>query len=227
MKPRVLIVDAQQIIGEGLERLIAQDDRFGTAICTPEAVSATVLMFTPQIVIINLHQSSVVAELQACRAIAEASHDVMVLLLAPGCVRADPRLVAASFGAGAVGLLDRDVLDSAGLIAALDTLLKGDELWNAREVRRALRQRAIDTAKADVVAQAIAEFTLRERDVFKLLVDGASNAAMAERLGLSERTIQSHVSSIFSKLGVCSRHQAVAAYYKWRLVPVDVLSKDE
>jgi DNA-binding CsgD family transcriptional regulator len=55
-----------------------------------------------------------------------------------------------------------------------------------------------------------AALTARELDVLRLLTDGARNATIAERLFLSPRTVEHHVSSILGKLGVRSRGEAVA-----------------
>lgn len=52
--------------------------------------------------------------------------------------------------------------------------------------------------------------TKRERDVLALLARGESNQVIAGQLYLSPRTVESHVSSILTKLDVSSRHKAVA-----------------
>jgi pimeloyl-ACP methyl ester carboxylesterase/DNA-binding CsgD family transcriptional regulator len=49
----------------------------------------------------------------------------------------------------------------------------------------------------------------REREVLALLTDGLGNAAIAERLGISEKTVRNHLSHLFDKLGVWSRAQAI------------------
>ena len=54
------------------------------------------------------------------------------------------------------------------------------------------------------------ELSARELEVLRLLVEGASNKAIAARLSLSENTIKTHISRIFAKLGVQSRAEAVA-----------------
>ncbi|MFF1613944.1 response regulator transcription factor [Amycolatopsis sp. NPDC058278] len=53
------------------------------------------------------------------------------------------------------------------------------------------------------------KFTGRERSVAKLLTQGMSNRTIARRLAISERTVKNHLNSIFHKLGVADRTQAV------------------
>ena len=79
-------------------------------------------------------------------------------------------------------------------------------------VARKLRELGVRVprgARASTRANAAA-LTPRELDVLRLLADGAGNATIAERLFLSSRTVEHHVSSILSKLGVRSRGAAVA-----------------
>jgi|GEM_PF-2069855 len=62
--------------------------------------------------------------------------------------------------------------------------------------------------------------TPRERCVFALLHQGFSNRAMAQRLCRSERTVEHHVSALFSKLGIASRRElAACGLEKWVLPP--------
>ncbi len=63
------------------------------------------------------------------------------------------------------------------------------------------------------------ELSPRELEVLRLLVAGASNKALAAQLGLSENTVKSHLSHIFSKLNVQSRAEAVAVALQSGLVP--------
>lgn len=57
--------------------------------------------------------------------------------------------------------------------------------------------------------QTFAELSPRERDVLRLLTEGLSNSEIAERLGISEKTVRNHLSHLFDKLGVWSRAQAI------------------
>jgi DNA-binding CsgD family transcriptional regulator len=57
--------------------------------------------------------------------------------------------------------------------------------------------------------RAFASLTARERGILALLTEGLSNADIAERLDLSEKTVRNHVSNLFDKLGVWTRAQAI------------------
>ena len=60
--------------------------------------------------------------------------------------------------------------------------------------------------------------TEREREVLRLLVAGLSNAAIAQELVISVGTVKRHVNSIYTKLGVTSRTQAVARAHALQLL---------
>jgi DNA-binding NarL/FixJ family response regulator len=65
--------------------------------------------------------------------------------------------------------------------------------------------------KAPVVGEdrAFESLTAREREVLALITEGLGNAAIADRLSISEKTVRNHVSNIFDKLGVWTRAQAM------------------
>ena len=56
---------------------------------------------------------------------------------------------------------------------------------------------------------AFDSLTSREREVLALMTEGLSNAQIAERLSISEKTVRNHVSNLFDKLGVWTRAQAI------------------
>ena len=66
----------------------------------------------------------------------------------------------------------------------------------------------------------IEALTVRERDVLALVADGHPNREIAARLGISEHTVKFHLASLFGKLGVSSRTQAVRRALEWGLIDI-------
>jgi DNA-binding NarL/FixJ family response regulator len=98
-------------------------------------------------------------------------------------------------GADGVGYLLKDrVGDIAELLAALRSVVAGRSVIDPAVVSRLVgRHRRADPMEA---------LTAREREVLEQMAEGRSNRAIGERLFLSPKTVEAHVSSIFSKLGI-------------------------
>jgi pimeloyl-ACP methyl ester carboxylesterase/DNA-binding CsgD family transcriptional regulator len=84
-------------------------------------------------------------------------------------------------------------------------LLEHEPAWTKfREAVLAFTGRAASSA-----TDAFGELSKRERETLSLLAEGLSNSEIAERLGISEKTVRNHLSHLFDKLGVWSRAQAI------------------
>ena len=66
----------------------------------------------------------------------------------------------------------------------------------------------------------VEDLTARERDVLALVAEGRSNRDVAARLGISEHTVKFHLASLFGKLGVATRTQAVRRALDWGLLDI-------
>ena len=97
--------------------------------------------------------------------------------------------------AGAAGYLLKDI-EPAELVAAIRTVHGGGALLHPRVAARLLAEVAGDP------------LTPREREVLALIGGGMANKVIARELGLAEKTVKTHVSSILAKLGVADRTQA-------------------
>jgi len=100
--------------------------------------------------------------------------------------------------------------DDTALQEALEVVVSLSAAPIVEIVRRRLRQRGVRGLRRGPYQSARADplgLTRREREIFDLVVEGHSNAAIAGRLHRSERTIEHHVAGIFDKLGVSSRAQ--------------------
>jgi DNA-binding NarL/FixJ family response regulator len=103
--------------------------------------------------------------------------------------------------AGAVGYLDKR-LHAGRLISAIRRAVRGELLFDEKQVERARRWREDVTAKWESLSR-------REREVLQLLTEGQDNKTIAESLHVTLNTVEKHLTSIYNKLGVSSRTEAV------------------
>jgi RNA polymerase sigma factor (sigma-70 family) len=120
----------------------------------------------------------------------------------------DQREYARAVAAGAVGVLHKSVALQQ-LIEAIRRAYAGEVLIS-RDEALALKKDAAQAAEEERQARAALQtLTSREREILEALAEGLDNEAIAERLGISERTVRNHVVALLDKLGVESRLQAV------------------
>ena len=112
---------------------------------------------------------------------------------------------------GRFGYLLKDrVLDIDDFLDALDRVARGGTALDPEVVLRLLRP----VGSAD----PLGTLTARERDVLAVMAEGRTNAAIARRLWLSERTVETHVTGILAKLGIAAGaddHRRVLAVLAW------------
>ena len=109
--------------------------------------------------------------------------------------------------AGAAGYLLKDV-SSRELITAINTVHRGDVVLHPAIARKVM-WRFQHAKDEQAEKEALGLLTEREVAVLKMAAKGMSNSAIANDLHLSVRTIESHLGTIFNKLGVGSRTEAV------------------
>ena len=151
---------------------------------------------------------------------ASAAYAVFLLVVAEASIRYSPAkglatavaVVGALAGAMALREVVADDPFEAGLFgfwAAL-TLLVGTVVGSA--VREVYRLRTVPTAdawQALVGPEVLQGLTPREREVMEMIAVGHSNAHIAEAMNIQEKTVKNHINSIYSKLQVTSRYQAI------------------
>ena len=142
--------------------------------------------------------------IEATRRILHTSPHIKVLVVT---MFEDDDSVFAAMRAGARGYLLKDA-DQDELVRAVKAVYRGEAIFSP-----AIAQRMIHYFSAlPQTASAIAfpDLTEREREILHLIAQGESNTAIARHLTLSLKTVQNHVSNIFSKLQVADRSQAIA-----------------
>jgi DNA-binding NarL/FixJ family response regulator len=193
---RVLVVDDHPVVRQGLRTFLdLQDDLtvVGEAADGAAAVTAAGDL-RPDVVLLDLKMPGAdgVAALQGLRAAGNAARVLVITSFA------EPAAVLPAVRAGAAGYVYKDV-DPPALAAAIRAVHAGHVLLHP-DVARLLADG--DRRPAEV------RLTARERDVLAAIARGRANREIARLLGLSEKTVKTHVSAILTKLGVQDRTQA-------------------
>ncbi|HWT24878.1 MAG TPA: response regulator transcription factor [Solirubrobacteraceae bacterium] len=205
---RVLIVDDHAVVRAGLERLLSQVDDFsviGSAADGEEAVRVA-LEQRPDVVLMDLSMPNM-GGIAATEAIVAAAPQVRVVVLTS---YSDRDRILNALDAGAVGYLLKDA-DPPELIAGIRTAAGGESPLHPKAATAVLRARA--------ERRPVHELSDREREVLELVATGLSNQKIAVRLGISEKTVKAHLTSVFRQLGVDDRTQAAVWARENGLVP--------
>jgi DNA-binding NarL/FixJ family response regulator len=144
----------------------------------------------------------------ATRRIAETYPESRVLVLTSF---SDQTRIMDALGAGADGYLLKHS-DPDDIAKAIRVVHDGGSPLDPKAARALLESRRARTAGP--------QLTDREREVLGLVRDGLSNKQIARRLGIAERTVKAHLTSVFQRLGVTDRTQA-ALWASEHLDPVD------
>ena len=111
----------------------------------------------------------------------------------------DQRRILDALGAGATGYLLKDA-EPDEVLAAIRTAVEGGSPLDPRAARV-----LVDARREQAPARALSP---REEEVLRLLATGLANKQIARRLGITERTVKAHLTSVFQQLGVTDRTQA-------------------
>jgi DNA-binding NarL/FixJ family response regulator len=194
---RVLIVDDHAVVRRGLEQLIAAtaDLELVGAAADGEAAVRLAEETTPDVVLMDLSMP-VLDGIEATRRIVAAQPGVHVVVLTSFD---DQRRILDALGAGATGYLLKDA-EPDEVLAAIRTAVEGGSPLDPRAARV-----LVDARREQAPARALSP---REEEVLRLLATGLANKQIARRLGITERTVKAHLTSVFQQLGVTDRTQA-------------------
>jgi DNA-binding NarL/FixJ family response regulator len=194
---RVLLVDDHAMIRRGLAAFLKAFDDLelaGEAAQGEEAVQRCAEV-QPDVVLMDLEMPGLDG-IEATRRLLVDAPRAAVLVLTSFSDR--PRILGA-LEAGACGYLLKDA-DATAVADGIRAASRGESPLDPRAARTVLAARA----EPDPAA-ALSD---REREVLGLLVEGLPNKLIARRLGISEKTVKSHLTSVFRAIGVTDRTQA-------------------
>jgi len=209
---RLVLAEDHYLVREGVRRLLeTHPDVEVAATCGDlESLLAAVEAEHPDVVITDIrmppHESD--EGIQAAERLREAHPEVGVVVLSQ---YADPRYALALLDAGTEGrayLLKERVEDLEQLVRAVQAVAEGGSVIDPKVVEGLVAQ------KARAEQSPLAELTRREHDVMREMAEGKNNAAIAQALSLTERSVEKVIHSIFLKLGITwepSVHKRVRA----------------
>ncbi|MFI6156296.1 response regulator [Kitasatospora sp. NPDC051170] len=214
---RVLIADDQPLVRRGLSLILSPDPAFevvGEAEDGERAVAAA-LRLRPDVVVMDIRMP-VLDGVGATAELARALPDCRVLALSTFDM---DEYVVAALRAGAHGFLPKDVSPEE-LATAIRTVHAGEAAVAPRLLTRLISAyvRAPAPAPEPPAVVCRAELTPREAEVWRLMATGLDNAAIALAMEISQSTVKNHITSLFGKLDVRDRAQAVIAAYETGLV---------
>jgi DNA-binding NarL/FixJ family response regulator len=200
---RVLVVDDQRLIREGIASLLAIQDGVvvvGTA-ADGQAAIEQALATTPDVVLMDVRMP-LMDGVEATAAIRRQLPSCQVLMLT---TFDDEVYIVSALQAGATGYLLKDI--------PVDDLARAVRMAHAGiyqldpAVARTLVG-ALNRAAPPAPAPSDDTLTDREREVLRLIAQGATNREIAILLVISEGTVKNHVSNILNRLGLRDRTQA-------------------
>ncbi len=210
---RVVIADDSVLLREGLRRLLAEAGIETVAsVGDGEALEVAVAEHRPDLALIDIRMPPTFTHegAQAATRLRAAWPDMGILLLSQS-IESRYALALARLHPTRFGYLLKDrVLNVGMLVDTVERVAGGGTVLDPDIIAHFLDRHA--------ARERLSGLTAREREVLALVAQGRSNAAVARQLVLTEKTIESHIASIFSKLDLRAEpddHRRVLAVRAW------------
>ncbi|MGC8839684.1 MAG: response regulator [Anaerolineae bacterium] len=203
-KIRVLVADDHAVVRQGIRRFLEEAEDIEVVAETSDGKETLrqVADQRPDVVVLDIRMPEV-GGVEAAQRIKTLYPDTRVLILT---AYDDEPYIFALLQAGADGYLLKTASGDE-LIQAIRTVREGKTALSPEVARRVVQQ--VVSGKPGTAAEQVEPLTLRELEVLRLAARGFTNRAIGHHLNISPRTVQGHLASIYGKLGVNSRTEAV------------------
>jgi two-component system, NarL family, response regulator DegU len=214
---KILLVDDHTLVREGFARMLELEEDFlvvGQAECAEEAL-AKAQELKPDIILMDIRLKGTNG-IETTRMIKEKLTETEVIILS---MYDEEEYVRESVKAGATGYVLKDISQEE-LIRNIKVVHSGGSYIQPSLARKVLQDLAATSIVKTTapVRSMIKDLSEREIEVLQHVADGKSNKEVAVELTISEKTVKAHLRSIFRKLEVGDRAQAVATAMRRGLV---------
>jgi DNA-binding NarL/FixJ family response regulator len=213
---RVLVADDQSMVRAGFRMLLGGEPDIEVVAEAGNGLEAVdkAARFSPSVVLMDIRMPELDG-LEATRRILAADEGARVLILTTFDL---DEYVYEALRAGASGFVLKDDPPEQ-LLEAIRVVARGDALLSPAVTKRVIRQ--FSRVPHAAPPRGLDDLTERERDVFRLIAHGLSNAEIGRELFISDTTVKTHITHILQKLGLRDRVQAVVLAYQAGLVDGD------
>lgn len=223
MPIKIVIADDHALLRQGIKRVLNFEDDLeviGEAEEGQEALART-LMLQPDVLLLDLNMPGL-SGLEVAKHLKQAGSNTKIIALT---IHDSDNYVLEMLKNGALGYLLKDVEPSI-LIKAIHVVNEGNAFVYPKLAERLFGSLSVSDdvelrAKEMLYSSRAERLTSREMDVLECIAKGFSNNDIAKTLGLSEKTVKNHLTSIFHKLNVTDRTQALVYVLKNKIISLD------
>ena len=214
-KLTVLIADDHPLVREALHRTLEGEEDIEVVAEAGNGEEAVKLAseLKPSVAVMDIVMPKLNG-IEATRKIKEIAPDTAILILT---AYDDDEYVLGLLDAGAAGYLLKSAR-GRDLVGAIRAIMSGESVLHPKIIAKLLKRATVAPAEEHKASDLLSE---RESEVLKLVTSGMSNKEIAEKLFLSQRTVKAHLTSVFNKLNVASRSEAIVKGLQWGLVTLE------
>ncbi|MED4234875.1 response regulator transcription factor [Priestia megaterium] len=203
MQHRILIVDDHLVVREGLKLLIETSDKY---VIVGEAENGRIAIdlvekLKPDVILMDLYMP-VMSGLEAITELRRTNPEIPIVILT---TYNEDQLMMKGIEAGAKGYLLKDT-GVENLFESIDSAIRGETLLQP-EITERIQNYKTKLLKEQSKSKVM--LTPREMTILQSIARGSTSKEIAYDIGIAERTVKSKLTSIYNKLGVDSRTEAV------------------
>lgn len=210
-KIKIVLIDYYQLFREGVKKVLEKESSFNIIASSDDYSVLNYVLETNQVDVILL-DANIFVENQKNVEDVILKQGIKVIILGTD---SEKSFVKEAIKAGVHGYIFKE-MDMFSFIDAIKLITTGQSYYHpnitsdlVNEYRRILQDDYKDEQDDGGVQRPLHLYTKRECEVLQLLTNGQSNRKIAETLKISEKTVKNHVSSLFKKMQVHDRTQAV------------------